>query len=166
MDPVLTRRSIRTFVDTPVDTGSIELLLKAAMTAPSADDERPWHFIVITDNDLKRRLSDIHSFAYIISNAPAAILVCGDESLQKVEGFWVQDCAAATENILIEANTMGLGSAWLGIYPNPGRVERIRAIMNIPDDIIPFSLVILGYPGEHREPANRFDLSRVHHNSW
>lgn len=153
-------------MDSPVSDDTLELLLRAAMAAPSADDERPWHFIVITDSDIKKKISEIHSFAYVISKAPAAILICGDESLQKLAGFWIQDCAAATENVLIEANNLGLGSSWLGIYPIEGRVEKIRSILTIPEDIIPFSLVVLGYPGEHKEPANRYDLTRIHYNSW
>ena len=165
-DPVLSRRSIRKYTDEPVAHDQLLLLVRAAMAAPSADDERPWHFIVITDHDIRNRIPDIHPFAYIAVSAPAVIIVCGDESLQKLQGFWIQDCAAATENILIEAQQLGLGAVWLGIFPVEGRVEGFRRLLDMPDNIIPFSLVVLGYPAEYREPADRFDESRLHFNRW
>ena len=166
MDPVLSRRSIRKYTDKPVTHDQLMLLVRAAMAAPSADDERPWHFIVITDQNIRSRIPDIHPFAHVAITAPAVIIVCGDESLQKMQGFWIQDCAAATENILIEAHQLGLGAAWIGIFPVEGRVEGFRRLLDMPDNIIPFSLVVLGYPGEFREPADRFDEARLHFNRW
>ena len=166
MDPVLSRRSIRKYTSEQVTREQLMLLLRAAMAAPSADDERPWHFIVVTEYDVRSRIPDIHPFAHVAVDAPAVIIVCGDESLQKMQGFWVQDCAAATENILIEAQQLGLGTVWLGIFPVEGRVEGFRRLLDIPDNIIPFSLIVIGYPGEYREPAERFDESRLHFNRW
>jgi len=167
MDPVLSRRSIRKYTKKQVAKETITTLLKAAMLAPSADDERPWHFIVVTDDEIKRQISNIHSYANAADNAPVVILVCGDETLQKIQGFWVQDCSAATENILIEAQTQGLGAVWMGVYPIEGRIEALRQLLGIPGHIIPFSLVALGYPAELKEPGNRFDESRIHlYNKW
>ena len=114
MDPVLSRRSVREYTAQPVPDEMVHTLLKAAMAAPSAGDERPWHFIVIDDQQIKERIPEIHRSAHMAPNAPVAILVCGDENLQKHRGFWVQDCAAATENVLIEAQQLGLGrSGWV-----------------------------------------------------
>lgn len=167
MDPVLARRSIRKYTKQPVSSDIVTTLLKAAMRAPSADDERPWHFVVLTDDEVKRQISGIHPYANAAEHAPVVIMVCGDETLQKIQGFWVQDCSAATENILIEAQTQGLGGVWMGVYPIEGRIESLRQLLNIPGHIIPFSLVAIGYPAEMKEPGNRFDESRIHfHNKW
>ena len=166
MDPVLMRRSIRKYLNTPIEQEKVTRLLKAAMAAPSADDERPWHFVVITDRERLDELTKLHPYAHFVASASVAILVCGDESLQKIHGFWVQDCSAATENILIEAVILQLGAVWTGIYPVEGRVQGVRQLMNIPDHIVPFSLVSLGYPAEIREPAEKYDVSRVHYGEW
>ena len=136
------------------------------MAAPSADDERPWHFVVISDQTILHKIPSIHPFSDAVTTAACAILVCGDESLQKIHGFWIQDCAAATQNILIEAQIQKLGAVWLGIYPFEGRVEGFRNLLNIPDGIVPFSLVPLGYPDEHKEPSERYDTSRIHRENW
>ncbi len=166
MDPVISRLSVRRYQERQLSSENIDILIQAAMSAPSADDERPWHFIVITDQPLKKTISEANPFLYIVYEAPVAILVCGDISKQKIEGFWVQDCAASTENILIEAQLQGLGAVWLGIYPIDGRIECMRRFMNIPDGIIPFSLVVLGYPADVTVPSKRFDTTRIHFNMW
>jgi nitroreductase len=166
MDPVLSRRSIRAYRGQPVSDEMVHTLLKAAMVAPSAGDERPWHFVVINDQRIREKIPEIHRFAPMAPNAPVAILVCGDDNLQKHHGFWVQDCAAATENILIEAQQLGLGAVWLGVYPVEGRVQGFRRLLNIPEHVIPFALVLVGYPAEHKKPADRYDESRVHANCW
>lgn len=166
MDPVLSRRSVREYTAQPVSDEMLHTLLKAAMVAPSAGDERPWHFVVIDDRRIKEKIPEIHRFAHMAPNAPLALLVCGDENLQKHHGFWVQDCAAATENILIEAQQLGLGAVWLGVYPVEGRVQGFRRLLDIPERVIPFALVLVGYSAEHKNPANRYDESRVHLNCW
>ena len=166
MDPVLSRRSVREYTAQPVSDEMLHTLLKAAMVAPSAGDERPWHFVVIDDPRIKEKIPEIHHFAHMAPNAPLALLVCGDENLQKYHGFWVQDCAAATENILIEAQQLGLGAIWLGVYPVEGRVQGFRQLLDIPEHVIPFALVLVGHPAEHKNPANRYDESRVHANCW
>ena len=166
MDPVLSRASIRSYTPRPVSEEAIRTLLQAGMAAHSAGDQRPWHFVVIQDQEVRNRLAEIDPFAHMVPQAPVAILVCGDPTLQKHQGYWVQDCAAATENILIEANLLGLGAVWLGVYPVEGRVQSLRRLLSLPENVIPFALVPLGYPAEHREPAYRYDESRVHRDYW
>jgi nitroreductase len=136
------------------------------MCAPSADDERPWHFIVVRDLALQQELSIISVYTHVVAKAPLAIVVCGDETLQKQQGCCILDCAAATENILLEAEQIGLGAVWLGIYPIEGRIQKVRSILAVPKNIIPFSIVAAGYPAEHKAPVQRYDERRVHRQRW
>jgi nitroreductase len=111
-------------------------------------------------------MADIHPFAHMLPEAPVAILVCGDPTIQKHAGFWVQDCAAAMENILIEARALGLGAVWLRIYPVEGCVQNFRKLLELPPHVIPFALAPVGYPAEKSEPKCRYDESRVHFHRW
>jgi len=144
----------------------VEILLKAAMSAHSADDERPWHFIVIKDQDIRDQIAKIHPLAYMITHAPVAIIVCGDKTLRKHRGFWIQDCSAATQSILIEAKRLKLSATWVGIYPIEGRVQHYKKLLNTPEYVIPFSLVVIGCPVEYRAPRNKLDRKRIHHDRW
>jgi nitroreductase len=166
-DPVLERRSIRKFTDQPVSEDHVTTLLKAAMSAPSAGNEQPWHFVVIRERSLLDAVASFHPYARMITQAPVASLVCGDLEREKSKGFWVEDCSAATENILIEAQQIGLGSVWLGVYPREDRVENMRRIIaGMPENAVPFALVPVGYPAESKRPSDRWDESRVHYGRW
>jgi nitroreductase len=166
-DPVLERRSIRKYTDQPVPDKLVETLLRAAMSAPSAGNGRPWHFVVIHDRAILDAVSSFHPYARMMNKAPLAILVCGDESLEKSKGFWTEDCSAATENILIEAQELGLGSVWLGLHPRDFRVRKMRALIpDMPEHVIPFALLPVGYPAEVKRPSQRYDEARIHHDRW
>ena len=165
-DPVLGRRSIRKYTREPVPDESVELLLRAAMSAPSAGNEQPWEFVVIHDRQLLDHIPSVHPYSHMLKEAPLAILVCADLSRKKYEQYWIQDCAAATENILVEAAALGLGSVWLGVYPMDTRVEGIRRILGLPEHVVPFSLVAIGHPAETKPPADRYDAARVHCDGW
>jgi nitroreductase len=166
MNAVLTRMNVRSYTDRAVSPACVRKLLQAAMAAHSAGDERPWHFVVIEDSITRERIAAFHPLADIVLQAPVAILVCGDQTLQKHSGFWVQDCAAATEHILIEAQAMGLGAMWLGIYPVEGRVQNFRKLLDLPSHVVPFALTPVGYPAEQNAPQCRYDESRVHFDRW
>ncbi len=166
MQAILTRRSIRRYTKENVSDEIVKELLEAAMSAPSAGNEQPWHFVVIRDRKILDEIPNIHPYSGMLREAPLAILICGDESLQKYKGYWVQDCSAATENLLIAINAKGLGGVWLGVYPVEDRVIGIRKLLNMPDNIIPFSLISIGYPAEQKPPANRYDSSRIHYDRW
>jgi len=166
MNSLFARRSIRHYTKEPVKLDIIELLLKAAMAAPSAGNQQPWHFIVIQDRRILDEIPKIHPYAQMTAEASTAILVCGDLSIDKHPGFWVQDCSAATENILIEACELVLGAVWVGIYPNEQRVTAFSKLLGLPVNIIPLSLVPLGYPAEHKQPSQRYDITKIHHNKW
>lgn len=166
MDALFKRRSIRAYKSTPVSQENIEYILRAAMAAPSAGNQQPWHFIIIDDRSLLDQVPEVHPYAMMCRQSPAAILVCADPSLEKHKGYWVQDCSAAVQNILIAATEKGLGSVWLGVYPREERMEGLKKLLRIPEEIIPFALIALGYPAEKKEPADRYNQERLHKNAW
>jgi nitroreductase len=166
LEAIRTRRSVRSFMAKPIPKETIEELLRAAMSAPSAGNEQPWQFLVIDDRKKLDSITGVNPNAKMCKEAQAAILVCGDTTKEKYPGFWVQDCAAATQNILLAAHERGLGSVWTGIYPIPERVQGFRQLLEIPDTIIPFCLVPLGYPAKESPQVDRFQRDRVHYNSW
>lgn len=166
MDAMLNRRSIRKYTNKPVSDDDIRKLLEAGMSAPSAGNEQPWHFVVIRDKNIMEEIMKVHPYSKMLKEASAAIIVCGDIDAQKYKGFWIEDCSAATENILIEAVELGLGAVWCGIYPHEDRADGIKKILNLPSNVIPLSLIPVGYPAETKGPANRFDQARIHHERW
>jgi nitroreductase len=166
MDAILSRRSIRKYTKQSVPDQLIKELLEAAMNAPSAGNEQPWHFIVINDRGILDEIPQYHPYSQMVREASVAILVCCDLQLDKQDGLWVQDCAAATENLLLAVQAKGLGAVWLGVYPRDERVTGLRKLLSIPEQVIPFSLIPIGYPAEHKPRANRYDSSRVHDNRW
>ncbi|MGC9360171.1 MAG: nitroreductase family protein [Anaerolineae bacterium] len=162
------RRSIRQFTTEPVDDEQIETLLQAAMAAPSAGNRKPWHFLVVTDAEIRARLAEDHPYAKMVSQAPVCIVPCGqpEASYPGREAFWIQDCAAATENILLAATALGLGSVWCGVHPIPERESSARRILGIPEDVVPFAYIAIGHPAEIKEPRTQFDAARVHRERW
>lgn len=166
MDAILSRRSIREYTDQSVSDETIKELLEAAMSAPSAGNEQPWHFVVIRERQILDEIPKYHQYSHMLRNAPVAIMVCGDKRLQKYEGYWVQDCSAATENILIAAKANDLGAVWLGVYPIADRVIALRKLLGIPEEVTPFSLISIGYPAEEKPRSGRYDASRIHHDRW
>ncbi len=166
MHAILTRRSIRKYNKKPISDNLIKELLEAAMSAPSAGNEQPWHFILITNPDILGKVPTFHNHSQMLKEASIAILVCNDNRLDKHEGMWIQDCSAATQNILIAAQSKKLGTVWLGVYPREKRINGMRELLDIPEHIIPFSLVPIGYPAEQKPPSNRYNKSRIHYNKW
>lgn len=166
MKSILNRRSIRKYTSRAVTDSQIQQLLKAAMAAPSAGNEQPWEFIVLRDRPTLNAIPKFHPYSLMLYEASVAILVCGDLSREKYSGYWVQDCAAATENMLLAAVELGLGAVWLGVYPTEERVAALRTLLHIPETIVPFALVAIGYPAEQPKPSDRFDAARIHSDTW
>ena len=166
MEAILTRRSVRKYNKKPLPDQVIKELLEAAMSAPSAGDEKPWHFIIIDEPQILNKIPNFHDHAQMLKDATIAILVCGDLKLDKHKGMWVQDCSAATENILIAVRAKGLGAVWLGIFPREERIKGMRQLLIIPNNVMPFSLISIGYPAEKQGRVNRYNPSRIHHNKW
>ena len=162
------RRSIRKFSSASLDPVQVEMLLKAAMAAPSAGNRKPWHFIVVTDALAREALAQAHPYAKMLTESPLALVPCGEPSLSFPDRpeYWVQDLSAATENTLLAATGLGLGAVWCGVYPAPERVEEVRRILGIPEHVIPFALIAIGHPAEQKEPRTQYDPQRVHWNRW
>lgn len=166
LEAIMKRRSIRRYTDKPVTDETVRTLLEAAMTAPSANNKQPWQFVVITERAVLDAIPNFHPYSRMLFEAPLAILVCGDMSAESRIGYVAQDCSAAVENILIAANSLGLGAVWLGVYPREERMAGMKDLLKIPDGITPFALISIGYPAEEKSPSNRYEESRVHHNKW
>jgi nitroreductase len=164
IDIILARRSIRAYTPGPVTKGDLRKLLEAGMAAPSASNLQPWHFVVVEDRETLGRLAAAHERGKMLSGAAAAIAVCGDTAISPL--FWIQDCAAATENILIAAVSLGLGAVWLGCHPRENRVSAIRAVLAIPEQFGILSLISIGHPAEKKEPRTQYSEERVHHERW
>lgn len=163
---ILSRRSIRRYNDRSLEASSIETILKAAMSAPSAHNQQPWVFVVIDDRKILDSIPEFHPYSKMLYQAPAAIVVCGDLRQLPAPYFWQQDCAASTQNILLAANALGIGSVWLGVFPHEELVTKMQELLGIPAEIKPFSIISLGYSAEDKGPSNRFDAARIHHNGW
>ncbi|MDY6301983.1 MAG: nitroreductase family protein [Bacteroidales bacterium] len=168
LDNILARTSIRSYQDRPVEQDKIEKLLRAGMAAPSAVDKRPWHFIVVTDKQVLEGLAQANPNAGMAARAPLAIVVCGDKTkaLTRVPDYWVQDASAATENILLAAQGMGLGAVWTGTYPVTDRVEKVAAVLNLPEHIIPFCTIVIGYPERGQAPKDKWDEGNISYNTF
>ena len=163
LEIIYARRSIRRYSGEPVSEQDVTSLLEAGMAAPSANNRQPWHFVVVTDRDQLQALAATHPYGKMLAGAALAIAVCGDPSLSD---WWVQDCSAATENILIAAAGLGLGGVWLGCHGRPEREQAIRETLGIPGRLAVLSLLSIGHPGESREARTQYNPARVHKNTW
>lgn len=163
---LLSRRSIRHFTGDPVTAGQVDQLVRAAMYAPSARNTQPWHFVVVDDKDRLIQFSEFHPYAKMLPQADKAILVCGDTALENTPGYWMVDCANATQNVLLAAHGLGLGAVWLGIYPRKKRMEATTQLFHLPETIRPLALVALGVPAHKPERPERYRPERIHYNKW
>ncbi len=163
---VLTRRSIRRFEERSLPADALERLLEAAMAAPSARNAQPWHFVVIDERPILLEIAGRFPNADAARYAPLGVLICGDLTLELSKGYWVIDCAAAAQNMLLAAHALGLGGLWTGVYPREQRVEGLRELLGIPEHVIPHSLLLFGYPAESPPVVRRHPPDRVHRNRW
>jgi nitroreductase len=161
---IFARRSIREYTTEQVKESAVKAMLEAAMAAPSASNRKPWHFIVVTDRQTLDKLAQAHPYGKMLLGAPLCVAVCGDSTISP--RFWVQDCSAATENLLLATAALGLGAVWLGVYPREDRIGPIRKVLRIPDNIVPLNLVPIGHTAEEKEPRTQYDERRVHRDHW
>ncbi|GHU00167.1 nitroreductase [Alphaproteobacteria bacterium] len=166
MEAIYGRRSVRSYAEGgQVSEEQVKELLKAAMAAPSAHNGQPWHFVVLDERGAIDKVADILEFAQMARKAPLAILVCGDSTVP-THGFWVQDCAAAIQNMLIAAVGMDLGAVWTGIYPGQEYIAKFQQAFDIPKEIIPLGCVIVGRPKNPPKSGTRYKSCRIHRNGW
>ena len=164
---VIRRVSVRRYLDKPVSSDQVSAILHAAMSAPTGVNKQPWEFIVVDDPELLTKLAEALPYAKMTAQAPVAIVVCGnkDRFLDGVDNvLWEQDLSAASENILLSANAIGLGGVWTCIYPHEERIAPVKTILNLPDSFIPFNLIPVGYPEKEHAPMDKWHPDRVHQN--
>lgn len=160
------RRSIRTYDDAPVDESLVTTLLEAAMAAPSAGNQQSWRFVVVTERGRLDQLASATPYAQPLSRAPLGIVICADTRDNKHPGYWVQDCSAATQNLLLAAHASGLGAVWIGVHPIEERSAAVKRILNVPDGVVPLSMIAIGHPAEEKPPAERFNGEFVYREHW
>lgn len=166
---IMTRTSIRKYTNETVTKADIETMLRAGMAAPTAVNKQPWHFVVVTDREQLNALAAANRGTGMAAKAPLAIVVCGD--MQKTlpgvgQGFWVQDCSAATENILLAANALELGAVWTGLYPNEERANAVRDIVKAPEHIVPLCTIVIGHPADNPTPKDKWKPENVSYNKF
>ncbi len=167
LEAIRTRRSIRSFKSKDVPERVLKQVLEAGMMAPSAGNQQPWHFVVIRDREMLDSIPSFHPYSIMVRQAPMAILVCADHELaSRHHDFWVQDCSAAVQNMLLAIHDLGLAAVWVSSYPNKERVAGFRKLCSLPDSVDPLALVVLGYSDQKGGKVERFRAERVHHNTW
>lgn len=166
--PLASRRSVRNYTDAPVADADIQALLEAAMAAPSARATDPWHFIIVRDRPALADLAQILPYGQMLAHAPLGIIVCGElaRANRQQLSYLLQDCSAATQNLLLAADLIGLGAVWLGVHPNEERVDGIRQRFDLPEGILPIAAIAIGHPAEKHAPRTRFTSAAVHHETW
>jgi len=167
MESINIRRSIRKYKSTKVEKEKIEKLLKSAMQAPSAGNQQPWEFLVIENEDTLKELAGMSLYAKMVEKAPLAIVLLGNQDYMRFPENWEQDMAAAMQNLILEAVELDLGSVWLGVAPLEERMIYIKELFKLEDEILPFSIAVLGYPeGEGNKFIERYDETRVHYEKY
>ena len=165
---IFSRRSVRKYEEREVPAAMLHDLLEAGMAAPSAVAKDPWHFIILRERSELNRLADILQHGQMLRQAGAAFVVCGDIQLahDQQESYLLQDLSAASENILLAANALGLGTCWLGVHPRPERMDGISKLFQLPANIIHMCGIAIGWPQEPPPARTRFKQDRVHHRKW
>lgn len=166
---IMTRTSVREYTNEAVSKADIETMLRAGMAAPTAVNKQPWHFVVVTDREQLNALAAANRGTGMAAKAPLAIVVCGD--MQKTlsgigQGFWIQDCSAATENILLAANALGLGAVWTGLYPNEERAKAVRDVVKAPEHIVPLCVIVIGHPADTPTQKDKWKPENVSYNKF
>lgn len=159
---ILKRKSVRSFSDKEVSEEIKEIILKAAMAAPSAMNRQIWEFYVIDDKELLKELSEKLPYSKMLARAPFAIMICGDTREKYDSDFWIQDCSASTENILLTVESLGLGAVWNGIYPRIERVKILQKVFDLPKHLLPLNIIPIGYPDREYSPIDKWDDEKIH----
>jgi nitroreductase len=164
LDVMYARESVREFTDQVVDDEQIEAILKAAMAAPSVQDLRPWHFVAVRKRKTLDKLAEVHKYAYMLHDAPLAIVVCGDTEIS--ERYWVEDTCVATQNILLAATALGMGGVWISLYPKKKHQRYVRDLLDIPEHIGVLCILAIGHPAKKKTAKTEYNSGRVHQEEW
>ena len=164
LETIFNRKSVRKYTERPVEKEKLETLVRAGMAAPSSRDRRPWEFVIVTDRDLLDKMGDGLPLARMLKETKQAIIVCGDTV--KSENAWPLDCSAAAQNILLAAESMGLGAVWTAAYPYPERMKIIQDALQLPEHILPLTVIPLGYPTGIEKPKDKYNKKQIHYNGW
>ncbi|MFN2182666.1 MAG: nitroreductase family protein [Anaerolineae bacterium] len=164
LDLIYSRQHVRDFTDAPVSDEQAEALLKAAMAAPSVQDRRPWHFVVVRNREMLDKLARVHKYAYMLARAQLAVVVCGDQKVS--EKYWVEDGCVATQNLLLAARALGLGGVWISIYPKKKHQKAVREMLDIPERMGVLCILAIGTPAKREQIGAKFESDRVHHEEW
>lgn len=166
LEAIMTRCSIRKYTGEKINEAQWETIFRAGFAAPSAHNLQPWHFIRIDDDALLEKIAESHPYAKMLSQSGGAILTCADFNIQQTEGFAVEDCSAAIQNMLITINGLELGGVWIGIYPIEALIEMMRSLFNLPEHIVPIGLMAVGHKATTRRPIEKYDEAKIHKNGW
>lgn len=164
LETIFNRKSVRKYTERPVEKEKLETLVRAGMAAPSSRDRRPWEFVIVTNRDLLDKMGDGLPLARMLKETKQAIIVCGDTV--KSENAWQLDCSAAAQNILLAAESIGLGAVWTAAYPYPERMKIIRDALQLPEHILPLTVIPLGYPTGIEKPKDKYNKKQIHYNGW
>lgn len=164
LETIFSRKSVRKYTKRPVEKEKLETLVRAGMAAPSSRDRRPWEFIIVTDRDILDTMGDGLPLARMLKETSQAIIVCGDTI--KSGNAWQLDCSAAAQNILLAAESLGLGAVWTAAYPYPERIKVVRDALHLPHHIFPLTVIPLGYPTGLEKPKDKFNKKQIHYNGW
>ena len=163
LENIAERKSVRKYLNRSVEEDKIDAMVKAGMAAPSGMDRRPWEFVVVTDRVVLDSMAAKLPYAKMLTGAPLAIVVCGDTTRSS---YWYLDCSAATQNVLLAAESLGLGAVWTAAYPYEDRIDVVRQNTGLPEHIVPLCVIPIGYPDGPQKVKDKFDPQRVHRNKY
>ncbi|MCD8072239.1 MAG: nitroreductase family protein [Alistipes sp.] len=169
LDVIHEHSSIRSYTEELVSREELEMIVRAGMAAPSATNKQPWQFVVVDDRDILHALGADLPTSRMVQRAPAAIIVCGDLELAAdgwLQQYWIQDCSAVSQNILLAITELGLGGVWTSVYPAEDRMEIVSTILGLPDHIIPLNIIPVGHPEGEARPMDKWMPEKVHWNNW
>ncbi len=166
MEAIFNRTSIRKYKEKPVEKEKIEKLLRAAMQAPSAVNEQPWEFIVIENKETLNKLSGMSPYSKMVANSAVTFVIVANKDKLRVSDAWQQDLGAATENLLLEATYLGLGAVWLGTAVSEENMNFVKKLFKLPENIIPYAVVPVGYPDQNSTVVDRFNEDSVHYEKF
>lgn len=166
LEAIMSRRSIRKYTGEPISEQDLETILRAGFQAPSAHNIQPWEFIVIKDKSKHESIAKVHTYAKMLPQAEACIIVCGDKNKQSTTGLLIEDCSAAIQNILLAAHGIGLGAVWCGLYPAVHLTKVVKKVCLLPNNIVPVGMVVLGHKGEEKKQMDKYNIEKIHYEVW